>query len=444
MKKNRKLFTKIFTLFLLVSISVSIYARSVSYNIKDLYVISNVQTDGSMEVTEYIKYDIGYINGILFNLDVGDNTEIQNLHIYESESLTSDTANLENIKFREMKSNEYEVYLDDGLYKFKVYSQNEGNTKIFVFKYTLPNSVKVYNDVAEVNRKFVGRNWEQSIDNVRVVLNLPIKSDYDKSQVRAFAHGPLWGNLIFEKVNQIEFQLTDYSPRDFVEAHVIFPREIMTNVDYRYIINENAKDRILADEKVLAEEANAERDRVIKRIEQSKKYNNPKFIFLNLISKVLGAVSLGYFLNKLFKKGLIKNPNAPEYLRDIPEGLSPTEVGNLFNRGSFSYRGIYRDKKVNICVGLPSYEDTLPVILTLIKKRVLELSGEAYDVSLRLIKDNLDDLTEEEQKIIDIYINALGDGTEYNYQRSKSISGTKSDMAYDYIQEWISYVREKI
>lgn len=30
-----------------------------------------------------------------------------------------------------MKSNEYEVYLDDGLYKFKVYSQNEGNTKIF-------------------------------------------------------------------------------------------------------------------------------------------------------------------------------------------------------------------------------------------------------------------------------------------------------------------------
>ncbi len=78
------------------------------------------------------------------------------------------------ISFNEVDPSNYEVTENDGVYRIKLYSKNYNNTRIFKFVYTLPEAVKVYDDVAQLNRKMVGQDWQQGISTVKVTIELPV------------------------------------------------------------------------------------------------------------------------------------------------------------------------------------------------------------------------------------------------------------------------------
>lgn len=46
----------------------TIFGRTV-YEIERLDIVANIERDGSLEVEERVIYDIGKINGILYNID---------------------------------------------------------------------------------------------------------------------------------------------------------------------------------------------------------------------------------------------------------------------------------------------------------------------------------------------------------------------------------------
>lgn len=46
----------------------TIFGRT-AYEIESLDIVANIERDGSLEVEERVIYDIGKINGILYNID---------------------------------------------------------------------------------------------------------------------------------------------------------------------------------------------------------------------------------------------------------------------------------------------------------------------------------------------------------------------------------------
>lgn len=375
MKKNKIFIFLIFIFFNIISFAAS-------YNITNLDILANLQKDGSMEVQEAVTYDIGDINGILFDIDTKGFGELNYIDIFEDVGQKNGQY-----QYKRVPSSKYEISLSDDLYRIKLYSKNSNNTRNFLFVYTLPNAVNIYNDVAQFNRKMVGENWQQSIDNVSVKINIPVDESYDNSKIFAFGHGPLTGDIIKE-YNIVQYSLENYYPGDFVEAHILMEPEIFSKIDKNKIIHKNVKEELLAMEKEFADEANAERERAQKREEflnDIKKYD--KAIFTSLASF---WAAIMFYIHRIFKKENKYKDKFGKYLRELPDDYSPALAGTIMT-------------------GNINNEEILATLLDLIRRKKIELE-EVSGKNRLVLKADTKNLRTQENTIVDIYFNDFGDG----------------------------------
>ena len=371
MKKN---FFRIF-LFLIISV----VSFSAVFNITDLNIEADLQKDGSMIVSEAVTYDIDEINGVLFYIDAKGYGGISTLQVFEDEKIYENG----DVSYVEVDPKRYEVTEDDGVYRIKLYSKNNNNIRIFKFVYTLPEAIKVYDDVAQLNRKMVGQDWEKDIANVNVIFKVPVSEDYDNSKILIFGHGPLTGEVSKDK-NIVKYELKDYHSGDFLEAHILMEPEIFSEYDVSKVIHQNKKQELLDMEKKLADEANAQRKLA-------------KIIYIFGGSFLwIGTILLGYirFLTSKAKKNIIeayeKEIPFGKYSREIPK-LSPAVVGKIITK--------------NI-----DANEVLATILDLVRRKILSLETYEGHTILKLIGDiNSTEISKEEKIIIDIYINDFGD-----------------------------------
>lgn len=367
----------IFILFFIINI----ICLAASYDIRALHINGELKKDGSMQVVEQVVYDIGEINGILFDIDAKDFGGITSLAVYE------DINNGKN--FREVDRSNYEVTENNGLYKIKLYSKNYNNSRIFAFAYTLPKAITMYNDVAQFNRKVVGQNWQQPIDEIYAKISLPAPEKYDNEKILAFGHGQLTGNVDKEK-NSVIYTMKYYYPGDFVEAHILMDTDIFSEVSGSQIINKNMRNELLTMEKELAEKANLEREEALKREEQLNK--------LRKYDKTIFGIEIGLILSlltyvKIFfkRENKIKNEYG-KYLREIPDNYSPALAGTIMS-------------------DIPNNEEILATLVDLIRRKILTLETQGnYNIISLSNSENQESLTDQEKIILDIYINDLGNG----------------------------------
>lgn len=401
MKKNKIFIFLIFIFFNIISFAAS-------YNITNLDILANLQKDGSMEVQEAVTYDIGDINGILFDIDTKGFGELNYIDIFEDVGQKNGQY-----QYKRVPSSKYEISLSDDLYRIKLYSKNSNNTRNFLFVYTLPNAVNIYNDVAQFNRKMVGENWQQSIDNVSVKINIPVDESYDNSKIFAFGHGPLTGDIIKE-YNRVQYSLENYYPGDFVEAHILMEPEIFSKIDKNKIIHKNVKEELLAMEKEFADEANAERERTQKREEflnDIKKYD--KAIFTSLASF---WAAIMFYIHRIFKKENKYKDKFGKYLRELPDDYSPALAGTIMT-------------------GNINNEEILATLLDLIRRKKIELE-EVSGKNRLVLKADTKNLRTQENTIVDIYFNDFGDGKSVVLEdiktRNLSISTAKKFEKWQY------------
>ena len=404
MKKN---IFRIFLFFLIYVISFS-----ASYRIPALNVEADLQKNGSAVISEAVTYDIDQINGVYFYIDAEEYGGIDSLQVFEDEGIDEDG----NIFYTEVDPSKYEVTEDSGVYRVKLYSKNNNNTRVFKFVYTLPDAVYVYNDVAQFNRKMVGKNWEQNIDSVNVIVKVPVSENYDNSKILVFGHGPLTGEVTKEE-NTVFYRLDGYYSGDFLEAHILMEPEIFSEFDESKIIYENKKQELLDMEKILADEANAERER-------AKKMNLLGYCFLAIGGAILGVIS---FIILKIKKSIIKGYEREipfgKYSREIPT-LSPAVVGSIITR------------KID-------ENEILATILDLIRKKILSLETVGNRNLLTLIEDtNTDSLTEAEQIIIDIYIKDFGDGKSLDLDNLKSTLKKVPKEVEKKFRRWVKIIEK--
>ena len=370
MKKN---ILRIFLFFL-----ISIVSFAASFRIEKLDIEANLQKDGSMVVSEAVTYDIDEINGVYFDIDAKGFGELQYIQVFEDDSTGG---------FKEVDSSNYEVSVSDELYRIKLYSKNHNNRRTFKFVYKLPEAITVYDDVAQFNRKMVGKEWQQGINYITAKVIIPVSASYDNSNILVFGHGPLTGEVNKEG-NTVVYRLNNYYPGDFLEAHILMEPEIFSEYNKSKIVHKDMKQKLLDMEAKLADEANAERDKAIRQQEMiNKVFEKPGLIF-GVLSSIWGA--LMYYIHVIFKrKNKVKN-SVGKYLRELPDNSSPALVGGFMTNS-------INDNEI------------LATIVDLVRRKVLTLENSDKN-SIIILTGSTENLSAQEKAIVDIYINDFGDG----------------------------------
>ena len=370
MKKN---ILRIFLFFL-----ISIVSFAASFRIEKLDIEANLQKDGSMVVSEAVTYDIDEINGVYFDIDAKGFGELEYIQVFEDDSTGG---------FKEVDSSNYEVSVSDELYRIKLYSKNHNNRRTFKFVYKLPEAITVYDDVAQFNRKMVGKEWQQGINYITAKVIIPVSSSYDNSNILVFGHGPLTGEVDKEG-NTVIYKLNNYYPGDFLEAHILMEPEIFSEYNKSKIVHKDMKQKLLDMEAKLADEANAERDKAIRQQEMiNKVFEKPGLIF-GVLSSIWGA--LMYYIHVIFKKkNKVKN-SVGKYLRELPDNSSPALVGGFMTNS-------INDNEI------------LATIVDLVRRKVLTLENSDKN-SIIMLTGSTENLSAQEKAIVDIYINDFGDG----------------------------------
>jgi len=370
----RKNILRIFLFFL-----ISIVSFAANYRIEKLDIEANLQKDGSMVVSEAVTYDIDEINGVYFDIDAKGFGELEDLQVFEDDPNTS--------SFKEVDTSNYEVSVSDELYRIKLYSKNQNNIRTFKFVYKLPEAIKVYDDVAQFNRKMVGKEWQQGIKYITAKVIIPVSVSYDNSNILVFGHGPLTGEVDKEG-NTVIYKLNNYYPGDFLEAHILMEPEIFSEYNKSKIVHKDMKQKLLDMEAKLADEANAERDKAIRQQEMiNKVFEKPGLIF-GVLSSIWGA--LMYYIHVIFKrKNKVKN-SVGKYLRELPDNSSPALVGGFMTNS-------INDNEI------------LATIVDLVRRKVLTLENSDKN-SIIILTGSTENLSAQEKDIVDIYINDFGDG----------------------------------
>lgn len=370
MKKN---ILRIFLFFL-----ISIVSFAASFRIEKLDIEANLQKDGSMVVSEAVTYDIDEINGVYFDIDAKGFGELEYIQVFEDDSTGG---------FKEVDSSNYEVSVNDELYRIKLYSKNHNNRRTFKFVYKLPEAITVYDDVAQFNRKMVGKEWQQGINYITAKVIIPVSASYDNSNILVFGHGPLTGEVDKEG-NTVIYKLNNYYPGDFLEAHILMEPEIFSEYNKSKIVHKDMKQKLLDMEAKFADEANAERDKAIRQQEMiNKVFEKPGLIF-GVLSSIWGA--LMYYIHVIFKrKNKVKN-SVGKYLRELPDNSSPALVGGFMTNS-------INDNEI------------LATIVDLVRRKVLTLENSDKN-SIIILTGSTKNLSDQEKAIVDIYINDFGDG----------------------------------
>ena len=370
MKKN---ILRIFLFFL-----ISIVSFAASFRIEKLDIEANLQKDGSMVVSEAVTYDIDEINGVYFDIDAKGFGELQYIQVFEDDSTGG---------FKEVDTSNYEVSVSDELYRIKLYSKNHNNRRTFKFVYKLPEAITVYDDVAQFNRKMVGKEWQQGINYITAKVIIPVSASYDNSNILVFGHGPLTGEVDKEG-NTVIYKLNNYYPGDFLEAHILMEPEIFSEYNKSKIVHKDMKQKLLDMEAKFADEANAERDKAIRQQEMiNKVFEKPGLIF-GVLSSIWGA--LMYYIHVIFKrKNKVKN-SVGKYLRELPDNSSPALVGGFMTNS-------INDNEI------------LATIVDLVRRKVLTLENSDKN-SIIILTGSTENLSAQEKAIVDIYINDFGDG----------------------------------
>ena len=413
MKKFESLFKKILVVIFISFISISIYGEP-SYNVDNLRIEAYINPDGSVDINELVQYNAYEINGILYNIDYKGYGDLKNLRVFYEK----DSEFIPAINNNSQRKGTYSLKDSDDLRKIKLYYPMRNTKKWFLFQYTLSQGVTVYNDIAQFNRKMVGRGWQTGIKNVQVKIILP--KSVKKEDIKAFGHGPLTGNVDIISGREILYTLKGYYSGEFVETNVLFPKSLIPNIKPSLVKNEDGYEKIMKMENKLADKA----DRKRKFAQMRGTIGN--IVFFLWGGWIIFVVAFNYVKNR--KKYKVTNEYG-EYFREAPDDFSPA-VG-----GSIAYRYV-------------SPNQLLATVMDLVRRDIFEMIEDRANNKTILRKNSYDEraLKNYEKFVVDWYIDEIGNGTEVSMEEiEENIRDRKNAIKFGRnYEKWESMVEKDL
>ncbi len=257
----------------------------------------------------------------------------------------------------------------------------EDEERTWVFRYRVACAVDVYPDTAHLYWQFVGTGWAVPTDHVVVTVALPERATasterrdrclpdepsgpveptraLEEGDVRAWGHGPLNGKVALPTPGTVRLEAREVPPASYVEGSIVFP---IDSVPIAAVDGAPSLERILADEAVWADQANAIRERAA----------TERRWVLRLGALLPLAVALCVALARLRDRA----PGVPRVLEEPPED-DPVEAALVWSAwlGRLSPQAAYRAQLLRLAaIGAIELQAegpvTDPVDVVLVRRR---------------------------------------------------------------------------
>ena len=385
MKIKKFLFTILFAIFILL-ISQNKVDATLELNNLDFDV--QINSDGSMDVTETWDIYVSDTNTLFKNFE-RDSSKYSNIIDVTVKEIT----NGKNKEFSQIYEEMYHVTKDcyyalnktDGKFEIAwgVGLDNSSDERVYQISYKVVDAIAKYNDYAEIYWQFVGSDFEISADKVTGTILLPENAE-NMNDILVWGHTEdLNGDINVTGLNEISFEISKYRGNCYIEVRSLFPKTMVGNLNRTY--NYDVYDKVLQEETVWANEANARREAREKAQENTMKI---MLITISVIFGVILIISVINFIKNLKKITNMEKKYIPtteyEYFRELPyKDATPAEA--LFIKSECSNTSFTSSFAANILdLCLEKY-----ISLEVIEEKSILSDGVIKITLLNKPKDNL-------------------------------------------------------
>ncbi|MBY4797532.1 DUF2207 domain-containing protein [Collinsella sp. AGMB00827] len=374
-----RVFVLIATLALVLGLPVPAFARN--FEMPQVDIAAVVQPDGSLHVRERRVFRFSDdVNGVFWKIPLGQNEQHENVSVAitsvrdlagandasgaasagtssgaagtsstsdapgagtSSTSAADNTAGTAYQRVTEAYPGDHGVYTvqEDGELTLKVFSPHESDTSAaFEVSYTLTGAVMAWKDTAELYWKFIGSDWQQDAEDVRLSITFAgaassgvfAHTGDDQANFRAWGHGPLDGTVMPEPDSaegpRVLFTAPKVLSGTFAEARVLFPTAWVPILSGQA---EDRTDQVLKDEARWAQQANEKR-------EQAR-------ILSYMLTGGAIAASVIFCIIALVARRAVKQQKPifqETYFRDVPSDDHPAVISALMAENSVTDRAL--------------------------------------------------------------------------------------------------------
>ncbi len=333
------------------------------YSIDQAFIELTVGSDGLLHVDEIYDYTFqGTFNGVY-----------RDIPLKEGESITNLTVNAKGaypvVKVTDEAGKKHvQIYL----YADEAHTQKISNAEVYIYiSYDMENTVTLFNDVAGLQYKLWGEDWDVGIDALTAIIHLPGNKDNIY-----FLNPQEYNSTSFLSNNTITLTSKSIPSGEFYELLVLMPLDDFNNATYAKHVNENGKEQI------------------IHNLEESVNGRNLwsiSYIVLGLLSLISPIVAIIIY----FRFG--REPKVDYdgiYEREPPTDDAPAMVNALIDNTHD--------------IGTPNMKGFEATILNLIDKKVFELetrrdqNTDLTELFLKLNRDKTTGLAIHENTVFDI------------------------------------------
>ena len=343
MKSKKIIFIFIVVIAFLLLCSVKANA---SLELNELTFNAQINTDGSMDVTETWNIDISETNTLFktFKKDNSKYSEITNVTVKDVTANREFTQIYEEM-YHVTKNCYYALNNSNGMFEIAwgVGLENDSDTRTYEISYKVEDAIAKYNDYAELYWQFIGEDFEIDADKITGTILLPMNAQ-SKEDIRVWGHTEdLNGEIYVTDTNKIEFTINRYSSGNYVEVRTLFPNAMISSTNRTY--DRDILGTVLDEETKWADEANARRE--------------AKKIVIYIIIGILSLITV-FFIIKIFKnlKKLrkmdkkIKPSSELDYFRELPyEDATPAEALFVITSGyNKSFSSSFAANILDLCL----------------------------------------------------------------------------------------------
>lgn len=400
-------------------------ASDVDYEITNYYIDSYILENGDLEIKELIVLN-GSFNGYIRELATSNSVlsssnkiDFEHDAIYNAsgiydmkigakkiKNVSFDTFNeefeaLETSDYSSSNSKKTVVTKYNNYDEYKMYYRSNNESVAFLLDYKLDKAIVLHNDVAELYWQFIGNDFTDQINDLKIRIHLLNNDESDS--FRVWAHGDLTGEIEKEDSKTVYAYVKYLYPNSPVDIRMTFDKNLITDTSKVKKSNEEALDSILKVEKERALEAN----RIRKRQQKIAAIANYTGIFL-IVFQIFNIIYIYFKHDKEYKSDFNN-----DYYREFFDDFN-VEVGDYILKRTIT------PNAMSASIMNLIYKKNIKAE----KIEVEEGKKENYEFTL-LNKDNLSDT---ETKLVNFLFEKVGNNNKFTTEELKKYA--KSTKTY--------------
>jgi uncharacterized membrane protein len=315
--------------FLAASVAIAVMslpavALSQSWTMPSVHIETQINPDGSIDVTEERTFAFeGDFTRVYWMLDPPKNG------VYSGITVTGPNGPMPPAKVDGRPAGFSRVVPEGATVRVDAYGQMSDETLTYTLRYHLTGAAERWADTAELYWQTIGTNWAVPTGKVQIDIALP--SGVATGQVKAWTHGPLTGSVHVQSDSSVRVEVADLAGGERVEPRILFPAESLSTARPR---PEARLEKVLAEEKTWAEQANASRQQAQEQIAQDAATTRQMNVIVGACAVVVPGILFVIALVLFLRYGReYKSTFEGRYFREPPAELHPALVSSLMNMG---------------------------------------------------------------------------------------------------------------